>query len=248
MFPLSTIKSPCPSPLQGSHLPVYPDYCFPALSGFRIFQHSLLALHFPVFPSSLIIYTNSLSSFMICIQLHRDFTRELESRRAVLSCKAVRVGNEGCHMSAWWALGKPPFVMKDTQSLLDTCVECAVPWESCFESQQAREQSHITLPSLFYSWKRKLSFVCPDSACVLRSFSLLAQSWQKTRYNCPPSSTWGDDKRIALLELDALALWHPISKKYVSLLPWEKPVFIELQVLGCRRDQPEDLQVKKTNV
>lgn len=183
---------------------------------------------------------------MICIQLHRDFTRELESRGAVLSCKAVHVGNGGRHMSAWWALGKPPFVMKVRQSLLDTCVESAVPWQSCFGSQQAREQSHVTLLSLFYSWRRKLDFACPNYARV-SGVSASCHN-QKTGCNSPPCSTWGDDKCITLLELDALALWHSVPKKYVSLLPWEKPVFIELQVLGCRRDQPEDLQVKKTHM
>lgn len=57
--------------------------------------------------------------------------------------------------------------------------------------------------------------------------------------------TWGNDEGIALLELNALAIWHPVAQKDVSLFPWQQPILVQLQVVGCRGDEPEDLWVKK---
>ena len=46
--------------------------------------------------------------------------------------------------------------------------------------------------------------------------------------------TWGNDEGIALLELNALAIWYPVTQKDVSLFPWQQPILVQLQVVGCR--------------
>lgn len=102
-------------------------------------------------------------------------------------------------------------------------------------------------------WTAQILWACPPEILSPTASDFLSPSTDhipfKDKDKCtlpgfsPPAPyTWGDDERVALLELNSLTVWHFVTKKDVPLFPWQQPILVELQVLGRWRDQPEDLQ------
>ena len=54
----------------------------------------------------------------------------------------------------------------------------------------------------------------------------------------------GDEQSVARVQDDLPALGHRVPEEDVPLLPRQRPLLIELQVLICRGDEPEYLTNK----